>query len=96
MTKKQMYNYMGYPHRLSSCNGKARYPSQAEAVEAMLDHQRQIVCDGMDVYWCWMHQCWHKGHTDKSWWNNRQLEESVAFFERMKPHRVRVSSLSRQ
>lgn len=96
MTRKQMYNYMGYPHKLPSCSGKARYSSEAEAVAAMLDHQRKIVCDGMDVYWCWMHQCWHKGHTDKRWWNNRQLEESVAFFERVKPHRVQVSSLSRQ
>ena len=48
-----MYNYMGYPHKLPSCDRKARYSSQAEAIAAMLDHQRQIVCDGMDVYWCW-------------------------------------------
>ena len=91
-----MYNYMGYPHKLSSCNGKARYSSHAEAVAAMLDHQRQIVCDGMDVYWCWTHQCWHKGHTDKRWWNNRQLEESVTFFERMAPIGVRMTAFSRQ
>ena len=75
------YRGIGYTPNRRSCDEKVHYLRKADAMEAASQHEWEIVCTGMDVYWCSQHSCWHIGHRDKHRAATLALTEDVAWFQ---------------
>ena len=74
------YRYLGFPYKRRSCAGKRLYSSQASAAAIASQHNRQIVCEGMGVYWCRTHQDWHVGHSYRDRDAHLEMKALVEFF----------------
>lgn len=81
MRPDDTYRRIGYPPNRSSCRQKVRYSSEADAIEAAAQHEWEIVCTGMNAYWCSEHRCWHIGHRDKHLAARLALLEAVSWFD---------------
>jgi len=80
MTRKELYQSISYKRSGPSCESKTRYAGRADAVAAVFEHERRYVCEGMNLYRCKLHRCWHIGHRDKRRRAIKALRQSIEWF----------------